>query len=564
MAYTGFACRPEADPTAARDAAVKSDSATTESWFTDITAEVGLDFVHQSGGTGKLYLPEIMGGGLALFDYDNDGDLDLYLVNGHRGMARTAARSDSTNRLYRQNADDTFTDVTDESHLGDGGYGMGVAIGDIDNDGFTDVYVTNYGRDALYRNRGDGTFVNITAKANIEVDGWSCSATFLDYDRDGFLDLYVARYVEFNPLQVCYDSAGRHDYCGPKPFPPLHDILLRNNGDGTFEDVSNAAGVSSVSCAGLGVVAADLNDDGWIDLYVANDADPNQLWINQKDGTFRDDGMLMGAAYNINGKTEAGMGVLAADLDNDLDLDLFITHLGQETNTLYRYLGPQRGYCDVTGEAGLASSSLSYTGFGTVAFDVELDGDLDILVVNGRVVRGEPHPDTQVLPPWNIYAEPNLFFLNDGTGRFSSLGEPVANICQTIEISRGLALGDLDTDGDLDVVIANVEGRARIYRNDTPRRGHWLAVRAKDPRYRRDALGAKIVVTTELGRHMRIVQANYSYASASEPIAHFGIGQATRVLDVAVRWPDGLTESFGETAADRAILLTRDSGVARP
>ncbi|RME39595.1 MAG: CRTAC1 family protein, partial [Planctomycetota bacterium] len=453
-----------------------------------------------------------------------------------------------------------YTDVTEESGLGDGGYGMGVAIGDYDNDGDTDVYVTNFGRNALYRNRGDGTFENVTDASGTGVTGWSCSATFLDYDRDGNLDLYVTRYVEFNPLKDCYDAAGRRDYCGPKAFPPVHDYLLHNNGNGTFTDVTSRAGIDSVSAAGLGVVADDFNNDGWIDIYVANDAYANQLWINRGDGTFEDEALLMGSAYNINGKAEAGMGVIAADFDNDLDPDLFMTHLGQETNTFYRNLGEQMGFCDVTGEAGLGTSSVPYTGFGTAAVDMELDGDLDLLVVNGRVVYGDPLPGALPPPPWNIYAEPNLFYLNDGTGRFTEAAGSAAAFCDPIEISRGLAVGDIDDDGDPDVLITNIQGPARLYRNDAPRRGHWLTVRGVDPRRKRDALGARVIVHAGDRSFMRTIRSGFSYLSASEPRAYFGLGRAEHIEWIEVWWPDGTRERFPGGAADRFITLTHGSG----
>ncbi|MFQ5592155.1 MAG: FG-GAP repeat domain-containing protein, partial [Phycisphaerae bacterium] len=316
---------------------------TAGQYFTDITRQVGLDFVHDNGADGNLDLPEIIVSGVALFDFDNDADLDIYFTNGNHNL-RTGEVSDGpTNRLYRQEPDGRFTDVTARSGLGDCGYGAGVAVGDIDNDGYADVYVTNIGHDQLYRNRGDGTFENITKSAGIRVDGFSSSAAFLDYDRDGYLDLYIARYVQWSPKD-CYSDKGTPDYCGPLAFPPARDVLLHNTGDGAFRDVTEHAGISSASAAaGLGVVCEDFNDDGWIDIYVANDAYANNLWVNQHDGRFVDDALVLGAAYNMHGMPEAGMGVVAADFDGDEDYDLFMTHLARETNTLYRNEGPAGG-----------------------------------------------------------------------------------------------------------------------------------------------------------------------------------------------------------------------------
>ncbi len=540
----------------------------TPQWFTEITSKVGLDFTHESGAAGTLHLPEVMGGGCALFDYDNDGDLDVYLVTGNHTLPDGGRADDPVNRLYRQDADGRLTDVTSESGLGDGGYGMGVTVGDIDNDGDTDVYITNYGPDRLYRNRGDGTFEDITEAAGSDVNGWSCSAAFFDYDRDGFLDLFVTQYVEYNPAKRCSSRTARADYCGPRVFTPVHDVLLRNNGDSAaprFTDTSARAGLSSVpAAAGLGVVCEDFNDDGWIDIYVANDGYPNHLWLNQHDGTFEETGVAMGAAYSIHGQQEAGMGVIAADLDNSSTLDLFVTHLRRQTNTHYRNLGSGAGFHDVTGETGFAASSMVYTGFGTAALDVELDGDLDVAVVNGRVSFFDRLPNTSVEPPWDLLTERNLFYLNDGTGSFKLAGAPLESFCGLIEVTRGLAVGDFDMDGDLDMLVNNIQGAARLYRNDTPRKGHWLMVDAVDPRLRREAIGARVTVVCGERRLVRTITRSSSYLSSHDPRAHFGLGVTDRVDHIEIRWPDGLTERFGENNVDRMVQLTRGTGEPQP
>ena len=561
--WLGFACGCGGGGGDGGDETTSSPTATQ--WLTEITSSVGIDFVHETGATGDLHMAEVMGAGCALFDYDNDGDLDLYLTTSNRTLPAGAVASAPVNRLYRQEADGRFVDVTIASGLGDGGYGMGVAVGDIDNDGDADVYVTNYGRDRLYRNRGDGTFVDITDAAGLEVDGWSCSAAFFDYDGDGFLDLFVTQYVNYTPRR-CFDLAGRPDYCGPLAFPPRSDVLLHNNGDGTFSDVSEAAGITVVAAAGLGVVCEDLDDDGRIDVYVANDAYPNHLWINRGDGTFEESAVIMGAAYNLHGQPEAGMGVLAADLDNDLALDLFVTHLRVETNTHYRNLGAGAGFIDTTGESGLGASSMLYTGFGVAAFDLELDGDLDIFVVNGRVNRLDPLEGARpwTAPPWDFLAEPNLFYLNAGGGRFVLTLEPVEAFTRPIEVTRGLAIGDIDDDGDVDLVINNAAGPARLYRNDAPRRGHWLIVRPVDPALRRDAIGARVTVFLDGRRLMRPITRSFGYLSSSDPRAHFGLGDADRVERIEVRWPGGDREDFAVPGIDRVVELVRGTGRSQP
>ncbi|MFQ5495454.1 MAG: FG-GAP repeat domain-containing protein, partial [Phycisphaerae bacterium] len=416
-------------------AANRSPSSAPRSWFTEITGAVGLRFRQESGAAGRLLMPEVMASGVALLDYDNDGDLDIYLTSGHRALGEKACAGGTPNRLFRQEKDGTFSDVTALSGLGDTCYGMGVAVGDYNNDGLVDVYVTNLAADRLYRNRGEGRFEDVTRAAGIDVAGWSASACFFDYDRDGFLDLFVSQYVKWEPTKKCFSPVGALTYCGPLSFPPVPDVLLHNRGDGTFEDVSERASVSSAAAAGLGVVCQDLTGDGLPDVYVANDAYPNNLWVNRGKGRFADEALERGVAYNLAGNPEAGMGVLAEDFDNDGDTDLFMTHLDEESNTFYRNLGGDLGFTDVTSSVGLSVSSLSLTGFGAVTFDVELDGDLDLHLVNGRVKQGAVLDGVDVPPPWDVLAQPNLFYLNDGRGHFSLFGEATATLCDPVEVT---------------------------------------------------------------------------------------------------------------------------------
>ncbi len=528
--------------------------------FVDITARVGLDFTHQSGHTDRHVLPEIMGGGAAIFDYDNDGDLDLYLINSGDHLPISGTPITASNRLYRQEADGSFADVTDESGLAHRGYGMGCAVGDIDNDGDLDVYITNWGPDALYQNNGDGTFSQITAAAGIDNARWSTSAAFLDYDRDGLLDLYVANYVLFDPDRDCTDDTGRTDYCGPKPFPGEPDVLYHNEGDARFTDESIAVGITSAAYAGLGVVCADIDDDGWIDIYTANDGDPNNLWINQRDGSFIDDAILLGVAFNRHGQAEAGMGVTASDADNDGDLDLFVTHLLAETNTYYRNLGRQ-GFDDATASARLGPVSANLTGFGTAFFDFDNDGSLDLAVANGAVAR-RPNVLADNPPFWNDFVEPNLLFHNDGSGVFQSVTDRAGSFIDELEISRGLIPADLDRDGDLDLLVTNIEGPARVYRNDLAGDNNWIQIRTMLGQHHREAIGARVTIVTTDQQFVRHAIPPGGYLTSGHATIHLGLGATQRVLRFEVRWPDGQREVFPGCAARRTIELTQGEGDA--
>lgn len=543
-----FSCKPRKDhsPNAGQAA------------FNEITKESLLKFVHEPGVDGSYFMPESMGSGSAFFDYDNDGDLDIYVVNGAWHGKHKNRRPPLKNRLFRQEANGRFVDVTETSGLGGTGYGMGVAVGDIDNDGDLDVYITNYEADALYRNNGNGTFTNITKVAGMKDSAWGSSALFFDYDRDGYLDLYVANYVAFDPGVICTDKGGRQDYCGPKAFAGVPDLLYRNNGNGTFTDVSQASKIDTQSYKGLGVVSADFNRDGYPDLYVANDGEPNSLWINRGDGRFEDQATNLGAAVNLMGQAEASMGIASGDADGDGDFDLFMTHLREEKDTFYRNYG-KSGFQDESWEAGIAGPSVPTTGFGAGFLDYDQDSDLDLAVVNGRVTRGPLLTKNQPSGYWDDYAELNFLYRNDGTGHFTLAPEDAGTFASTIENSRGLAFGDVDNDGDIDLLVTNEGGPARLYRNDGKNKGHWLMIRVLDPALKRDAIGAEVTVFSGQKVQTRTVSPAYSYLCSNDPRVHFGLGSAQSVDKIVVRWIDGTEETFPGVKADQFITLKKGS-----
>ena len=544
----------------------------TRAWFVDRTRDLGVQFVYENGATGNLNMPEIAGGGAGLFDCDGDGDLDLFLVNGSLDPDKGTPTASIVHRLYENRIRDPggkagaaspgsgYVDVTEGSGLGISAYGMGIAVGDIDNDGDLDVLLTSLTGARLFRNDGTCHFEEITAEAGLAVTGWCTSAAFVDYDRDGYLDLYICRYLAFDSKVKCRSPNSKPDYCGPLSFPPVPDVLLHNEGGKRFTDVSDAAGISAQKSPGLGVVCADLDGDGWPDIYVANDGYPSHYWINRHDGTFRESAFQAGAAVNMFGHAEAGMGIVEADLNGDLLLDLFITHLDGESNILYLNQGAGRGFQDATARSRTSASSIPMTGFGVVAFDADLDGDLDILVANGRVNRSAPKAGSRAPPPLDELAEPKLFYLNDGHAQFTLAAEEGGELVSAIEISRGLAMGDIDGDGDVDILVNNIGSPARIYFNEAPRAGRWLSVRAIDPRLHRDAVGAFVTVTAGGRRFLRCIESSSSYLSCSSLRAHFGLGRVDAVDSIEVLWPDGLKETFSAGCVDCAVELRRGEG----
>jgi hypothetical protein len=532
--------------------------------FVESAAAASLAFTHVNGASGKYYLPEPMGSGVALFDYDNDGDLDVFLVQG--GPFDGNASGAATSHLFRNDlvvAKDgrrtlRFTDVTERAGVGIKGYGMGVAVGDYDNDGDLDLLVTTLGPETLFRNNGDGTFTDVTREAGVGDPFWSTSATFFDYDRDGDLDLFVANYVDFSVAgnKSCTDALGARDYCGPRAYHPVPDRLYRNDGNGRFTDVTESAGIAKADGNGLGVVAGDYNGDGWLDLYVANDATPNQLWINQKNGTFVDEGLLSGSAVNAAGNPEGSMGIASGDFDGDGDEDLFITNIVGETFALYVNDG-KGNFEDARVRAGLAAPTAAFTGFGTDWFDYDNDGWLDLFVANGAVnvieaQRGQKAP----------FRMKNQLFRNTGAGRFVETSAEAGPAFARAEISRGAAFGDIDNDGDIDIVVTTNDGPVRLLLNQAGRANHWLQI-AQGPR-NRHAFGARISVE-RAGRPTlwRRVRTDGSYLSASDHRAHFGLGPSAALDAVVVQWPDGATESWKGIPSDRLVKLRRGSGAKR-
>jgi enediyne biosynthesis protein E4 len=521
-------------------------------WFENIAERAGIAFTHRSGHTQKFYLPEIMGGGVALFDMDNDGDLDLYLVQS--GNLFAPAGQLAGHRLYRNRGDGTFDDVTAGSGADVAGYGMGVAAGDFDNDGITDLYVTNVGRNVLLKGDGRGHFTDITAKAGVASRGWSTSAAFLDYDADGWLDLFVVHYLNWQPSAEveCYSLTGVPDYCSPKTYDlPSSATLFHNNSNGTFTDVTDRAGLRAAVGNGLGVVAGDVDGDGRVDVFVANDGMPNQLWLNRGGGRFEDAALTWGCAVDLDGKPKAGMGVHLADLDGDGDLDLIVVNLDGESDSLYR--NEKQFFRDDTASAGLRAISRPFTRFGVAMLDFDNDGLLDIYEANGRVGR-----QSQLYSP-DPYAEPNILFRGTAGWRFEEVRPRGGTATTLVGTSRGAAFGDIDNDGGIDIVVSNRDGKPYLLHNVVKGRGHWALLRVVDE-HGRDVLGAELTATVGQKAIRRDVRAGYSYLASNDPRVHVGLGKETTLRDVVIRWPNGARERFGDVAADRIVTLRRGTG----
>ena len=526
----------------------------------------GLTFTHVNGATGEYYIAEEMGAGVALIDYDNDGDLDVFFVQGGTLLPRLAGSRNAGqgSRLFRNDlvagkngvSQLRFTDVTEQAHLGTVTFGMGVATGDYDGDGDVDLLVTSFGPETLYRNNGDGTFTDVTATAGISDQRWSTSAAFVDADRDGRLDLFVANYLDFTIAgnRRCFDSVGAPDYCSPRVYRPVSARFHRNLGNGTFGDATEQAGISKAYGAGLGVATGDYNRDGWLDLFVANDATPNQLWMNRGDGTFVDEGVLSGVAFNAAGNPEGSMGIASGDFDLDGDEDLFISNLVGETFVLYENDG-RGNFADVRTRTGLAAPTAHVTGFGTDWLDYDNDGRLDLFVANGAVnivagQRGQPRP----------FRMKNQLFHNVDGRRFEETTAIAGPALAEAEVGRGAAFGDIDNDGDVDIVVTNNGGPARLLLNQGVKGNHWLQIRLEQPSPNRFALGALVgVERSGQPTIWRRVRTDGSYLSASDPRVHVGLGASSAVQSVIVQWPDGPRERWTDISADRLVTLKRGS-----
>jgi hypothetical protein len=566
-------------------AAGGSDSSFAGEWFTDEATAAGLDFTHFNGMSGQLYMPEILGPGVALLDFDNDGDLDVFLVQGQMlGRGKTIADAlfpprgsePPRGRLFRNDlqvsADGTrrihFTDVTEQSGINARGYGMGVAVGDFNNDGCVDLYLTNFGRNQLYRNNCDGTFTDVSAASGTDLSGWSVSAAFVDFDRDGWLDLYVTSYLRYSidSNTRCFSPSGVPDYCTPRSYQPLTGRLYRNMRNGTFRDVTASSHLATEFGPGLGVSTADFNGDGWVDIYVANDGQENQLWLNQHDGTFRNVALLAGVALPATGKAEASMGVDAGDFDNDGDEDLFVTEQTGEGANLFVNDGTGT-FEDRSERSGLGAATLPFTGFGTAWLDFDNDGWLDLLTVNGAVQIIQAL--AQAGDRFPLHQRKQLF-RNLHDGRFEDVTARAGAVFRLSEVGRGAAFGDIDNDGDTDVVVANNNGPVRLLINHIGSLKHWIGLRlvgfgAVGPpgarRGLRDMLGARVEVVRKDGlKLVRRARSDGSYASANDPRVLVGLGDSRDPVDVRVTWPDGRTERFGKLAIDRYSTLQEGKG----
>ena len=513
--------------------------------FTDVTDRLRVKFRHTNGQSGEKYFIEPLGSGVALFDYDNDGDVDAYFVNGSDLPGATASEP-PTNALYR-NDGEQFTDVTNRAGVGDSGYGLGCCVGDYDNDGFDDLYVTNFGANTLYRNNGDGTFTNTAKRAGVGGEELSSGCAFADYNNDGLLDLYVVNYVQFNLDEnpKCTHK-GVPTYCTPEALQGTPNRLYHNNGDGTFIDVTQTA-MQNEAGKGLGVVWGDYDNDGDSDILVANDTTPNFLYRNNGDGTFDDIGLFAGIALSIEGRAYSGMGTNFGDFNNDGYLDIVVTNFQDQTNSLY--YNEQNGFFrEVSFEKGVGDKSLPYLAWGVDFADFNNDGWLDLFVANG-------HLDDNIaeIDPVGTYAQRNQVFLNN---RGISFSELLDKELSTLKVSRGAAFGDIDNDGDVDIVISNLNDRPTILRNETSSGNHWLIIKLVGTHGNRNGIGSRVKVIVGEQVQIREVKSGSGYLSQNDMRLHFGLGDVASVDRVEVKWTNGRVETFEQVKADQILVLT--------
>ncbi len=523
--------------------------------FVDVTDQAGIKFKHVSSPE-KKYIVESMSGGVALFDYDNDGYLDIYLVNSLT-VDMVKSKQKTRSALYHNNGDGTFTDVTDKAGVGDIGWGMGVAIGDYNNDGWDDIYVTCLGPNHLLRNNGNGTFTDVTQKAGVGDPRWSTGAAFLDYDNDGKLDLFVANYVDFDVNNLPEFGKGRTCQfkgvpvqCGPRGLKGAGDSLYHNNGDGTFTDVSKKAGVADTDgYYGLGVIASDFDDDGLVDIFVANDSTPNFLYHNNGDGTFKDIGFPAGVAVNENGSEQGSMGVTLGDYDHDGRLDLFITNFDDDYNTLYHNDG-KGSFTDVSYAAKVAAVSLPYVGWGTWFFDYDNDGWPDLLVVNGHVY-----------PQLPTYRQRNFVHHNNRDGTFTEVAEQLGAPFAEKRTGRGAAFGDIDNDGDVDVVINNLDGPPQVLRNDGGNASNSILIKTIGVKSNRDGIGARVKIISGDLTQIAEVYSGGSYLSQSDLRVHFGLEKRAKIDLIEVHWPSGVVDKVTSVSANKILTIKEGQGM---
>ena len=542
-----------------------SAASNAELRFTDVTHEAGIHWTHIDGRSGQKYFMETLGSGAAFFDYDSDGAPDLYLVNGAPLPGYDAAvkqntdttitmitadfYSRPTNSLFRNNGDGTFTDVTEDAGVGDTGYGHGCAVGDYDNDGHPDIYVTNYGENRLYRNNGNGTFTDVTEKAGVAEPRWSTSCAFADYDNDGHLDLYVVNYIVFsvNENPWCgLKEKGIRAYCEPDNFPAQSDTLFRNNGDGTFTDVTKSAGIYNTTGKGLGVVWGDYNNDGAPDIYVANDSTENLFYRNNGDGTFEEVGFMLGVALSENGAAENGMGTTFGDYDNDGWLDLTVTNYAEQTNTLY-HNDSDGFFTDATATTKTAQVTYPYLGWATAFIDYDNDGYRDIFVANGHL-----HENLAELGQEGTYGQRNLLFQNRRDGTFAEIAETLGDAMRIADVSRGATFADYDLDGDIDICVTNANTPPRLLRNDGGNRNNWLQIRLPA-----SAIGTRVKVTTGNLTQTREVRSGDGYLSQRELKLHFGLGMRAVVDSVEVRYQTGAHQHFQDVPPNQVIVVEK-------
>ena len=519
--------------------------------FVDVTQEAGIRWKHTDGRSGRKYFMETLGSGAAFFDYDADGDADLYFVNGGP-LPGYIAEETPTNRLYRNNGDATFTDVTEMAGIGDTGYGHGCAVGDYNNDGRLDLYVTNYGTNRLFRNNGDGSFTDVAEAAGVTEPRWSSSCAFADYDADGDLDLYVVNYIVFDLAENPWcglKEKGIRAYCEPDNFPAQSDTLFRNNGDGSFTDVTKSSGIYNTTGKGLGVVWGDYNNDGTPDIYVANDSTENLFYRNNGDGTFEEIGFMVGVALSEDGAPENGMGTAFGDWNNDGWFDLTVTNYADQTNTLY-HNDADGFFTDVTATTKTAQVTYPYLGWATAFIDYDNDGYQDLFVANGHL-----HENLAELGQEGTYGQRNLFFRNNRDGTFTELSKTLGAGMRLEDVSRGATFADYDLDGDIDIVVTNSNTPPRLLRNDDGNRKNWLQIRLIGTNGSPDAIGTRVEVTTGELTQTREVRSGDGYLSQRDLTLHFGIGAYKRVDSITVRWRNGMEQLIKGVAANQVLAL---------